>query len=172
MTDNDNDLPYADSVDDLVRANTESNATMLALVASVQAEAEANSHKVDLLENGQRQTRRLLVMVSVLLIVMVLLGIANAINISSTRHNAAVTADAARDANGTYALLLGCLNPDGDCAKRGAAQNRATLDEVKLYELTVLYCARINPAIADPQGADFLECAKRLYPTGPTLKNR
>lgn len=159
-------------VESLVAANAASNATMLRLVEGVREDAHLREKKVDLLERGLQQTHRLLLMVGVTIILMIGLGVANALNINAARHNAAVTAATAKDANGTYALLLDCLNSRGECGKLNAENGKKTLDEVKLYELTVLYCVRINPAADDPKGDLFIDCVSRLYPGGPVLKNR
>jgi hypothetical protein len=159
-------------VEDLVAANVASNATMLKLVEKVREDSYMREKKIDLLEEGLKQTHRLLAMVGAVLVLMLALGVINAVNIYDARRNAAVTAKTAQDANGTYALLLDCLNSRGECGKLNAENAKKTLDEVKLYELTVLYCVRINPALADPKGDQFIDCVTRLYPGGPILKNR
>ncbi len=163
---------YRDSaVEELIRANVESNATMVDLVERVRVESEVSSRKVEVLEENQRQARKLLLMVAALLALMVLVGVVNAVNIGIARENAEVTARTAKDAGGTYKLLFGCLNPEGDCAKQSAQKSRAVLDEVKQYELTILYCVRLNPQAEDPKGLKFLACVERLYPGGPKLNS-
>lgn len=158
-------------LEELILANVNSNATMVDLVERVRQDAVMQGTKVDLLEKGQRQTRRLLVMVSVALLLMVIIGVINAVNIGQTRRNAEITAKTAKDAGDTYALLLDCLNSRGECGKRNAEASKATLDEVKKYELTVLYCVRINPQVEDAAGRKFLDCVNRLYPGGPQLNS-
>lgn len=160
------------AVEHLVAANEESNATMRRLVERVREDADMREKKIDLLELGLVRTKRLIIMVGAVLIIMVSIGVTNAINLNDARRNAAATAAAARDAKATYAILYDCLNQQGECGRQNAAESKRLLDEVKLYELTVLYCVRINPQIADPQGDDFLDCVKRLYPTGPELPKR
>ena len=156
-------------VDNLVRANAESNSTMMRLVEGVRKDSYMREKKIDLLETGLKQIHRLMLMVGVVLAVLVALAVINATNINDARRNAAVTADTAKDAHDTYALLHDCLNAKGECGKQNAAAQTKLLDEIKLYDLVTLYCARINPQLADPQGAGFLACVKDLYPTGPAL---
>lgn len=167
------DLPEGQQqVEELIAANVASNATMVHLVEEVQRDADLRGRKVELLQEEARQTRKQIFIASIGIVLMLVIGVANAINLNDARHNAAVTAATARDANGTYTLLLDCLNPDGVCGKRSAAQSARTLDEIKKYELIVLYCVRINPALADPKGEAFIDCVNRLYPGGPQLPNR
>lgn len=162
----------ADQVEALARANAASNATLLRLVDRVREDAHMRERKVELLEEGQTQTRKLLVLVSAVLAALVIIGIINAVNIHDTRQNAATVAATANDAQRTYTLLLGCLDVNEPCGKNGAERTKESLEEIKLYELTVLYCVRINPLVQDPGGDKFLECVNRLYPGGPQLKDR
>lgn len=162
----------AEQVEELARANAESNATMMSLVAKVQQDAAMRERKVDLLEKGLQQTHRLLIMVGIALVLMVILGIVNAVNITEARKQAAVTAGIAKNAQGTYALLLDCINSRGECGKQNAEQNKRVLDEIKRYELTGFYCARTNPLSEDPNGDKFLACMDRLYVGGPKLSGR
>jgi len=162
----------AQQVEDLIAANAASNNTMLNLVEKVQQDAELRGKKVELLQEEARQTRKQILIASVGVVLMLIIGVANAINLNEARHNAAVVAATAKDANGTYTLLLDCLNPAGVCGKQAAEQNVHTLDEIKKYELIVLYCVRINPAVADPKGEAFIACVNRLYPGGPQLQDR
>lgn len=156
-------------VENLVQANTESNETMVRLVERVRDDAHLREKKIELLEDGQRQMRRLFAMLAVVLLLLVGIGIINAINISDARKNAAVTAQTARDASSTYALLYDCINQQSECGKRNAENLKLTLDEIKRYELTVIYCARTNPVTVDPDGKKFLVCVDKLYPGGPKL---
>lgn len=162
----------AEQVEHLAQMNARSNETMMNLVEKVRQDAYMREKKVDLLDEGLRQTRRLIAMVGLVLVVMVGIGVINAVNIGQARRNAAVTAKTASDAGHTYALLLDCLNGSGECGKLNAENQKKLLDEVKLYELTVLYCVRINPQVDDPDGDDFIACVERLYPGGPKLQNR
>jgi hypothetical protein len=159
-------------VDDLVRANAKSNATMMRLVEKVREDAQMRGRKVELLDQSMRQTRRLLIMVAATLVLLMGLGVVNAVNLNDARHNAAVTAATAKNADSTYTLLLDCLNARGECGKLNAQSQKRLLDEVKLYELTVLYCVRINPLVADPRGAQFIKCVNELYPGGPQLNTK
>lgn len=156
-------------VENLVNANAASNETMVRLVARVQDDAHLREKKVDLLEEGQTQMRRLLYMVAAVLVLMVGVGVINAVNIYDARKNAAVTAQTARDASSTYALLYDCLNQQGECGRKNAIAQKKLLDEVKLYELTVIFCVRTNPLVEDATGDKYLACVDRLYPGGPQL---
>ena len=109
----------------------------------------------------------------VVLAVVLVMGVINAVNMANARRNAAITANIAKDAQGTYALLLDCLDSQsGACGKRNAVKQKAILDEIKKYELTVIYCARTNPVTEDRSGDKFIACVDRLYPTGPELNGR
>lgn len=162
----------AEHVEKLAAANDASNKTLLNLVQRVAEDARIREKKVQMLDAGMKQTRMLLIMLGIGLILLVGLGIANFANIAEARRNAEVVAHAAKDAKGTYDLLYGCFQPDSDCAKRSAQQQKVSLDEIKKYELTGFYCARTNPAVADPNGDAFIECMNRLYPGGPQLNDR
>lgn len=162
----------ADAVERLVRANVASNDTMRTLVEKVRQDAHARERKIDLLEEGLRKTRHLFWLVAIAVALMIGIGIINATMIQQARRNAAITAAVARDSQATYALLLDCLNTQGECGKRNATQTKALLDEIKRYELTVIYCARTNPQPLDADGSKFVACIDRLYPGGPALNGR
>lgn len=165
-------LDAARQVEQLVAANAASNATMSRLVEKVRVDAEKREHKIELLENESRQIRRLLIMVGVAIALLLIVGAFNAYNTAQARRNAEQTASAARDAASTNKLLLGCFDVNSECAKLNAQKQKEFLDEIKLYELTALYCLRLNTAQEDPEGKQFLACLKRLYPGGPELKGR
>lgn len=158
-----------DAVERLVRANVESNDTMRDLVERVRHDSHMRERKIDLLEDGLRQTRQLLLMVGTAIVILVIVGLINATMIFQARRNAAVTAGVARDAQATYSLLLDCLNVTGECGKRNVAQTKAALDEIKKYELVVMYCARTNPQPVDQDGSKFVLCVDGMYPGGPEL---
>lgn len=153
------------AIDELIEANSSSNATMLALVESVRRETEARDRKVDMLEKNHQQMNWVIVGVGVLVVIMLGLGITNAINLAATKDQQNQT----RQIN---TLLLDCVNSTGACGQANAVQQAKILDTVKQYELTGFYCARTNPANVDPDGEDFLKCMNRLYPGGPTLSGR
>lgn len=165
-------LHQALALEELVRANAESNDTMISLVEQVRHDAEARAKKVDLLERGMRQTSRLLKMLGAVLVCLLVVAGINAFNIQQTSRQADVTARIARDTQATNAQLYDCTNSQGACGKRNIENTKRILDEVKLYELTGFYCIRTNPQQVDKTGEQFLACMKRLYPTGPTLKGR
>lgn len=162
----------ATRVEQLVAANQASNDTMRKLVENVREDAYLREKKIDLLEQGLKQTHKVLLLCVVSVILMMIIGVINAANISSARHNAAVTAQTATDAARTYAILADCLNQAGACGRNNAKNTVRVLDEIKKYELTVIYCARTNPLAEDPEGGKFIACVKRLYPTGPELNGR
>lgn len=162
----------ARQVEELVAANAASNATMSRLVDNVRKDAQKREQKIELLENESRQIRRLLVMVGVAIVLLLVVGAFNAYNTAQAKRNAEQTAQAAKDAASTNQLLLGCFDVNSQCSKLNAQKQKELLDEIKLYELTALYCVRLNPAVEDPKGDEFLACVKRLYPTGPHLKGR
>lgn len=149
-------------VEELAEANARSNQTLVDLMAKVQQDAYMREKKVDLLDEGLHQTRKLLAMVGIALVLLLGLAAANFISINQTRKSAAITAD-------TNKLLYGCFDSRSECSRVNQAQQTRLLDEIKKYELTALYCARINPQIADPHGEAFITCLKELYPSGPTL---
>lgn len=158
-----------DPVERLVSANAESNATMRNLVERVREDAHMRERKIDLLEDGLHQTRRLLLMVGVVLVIVLGIGIINAINITQGRRNAEATAQVARDAQATYALLLGCLDTTSPCGRSNSEKTKEALDRIKQYELIVIYCARSNPRDKDEDGSAFIACVARMFPGGPSL---
>jgi hypothetical protein len=161
--------PAERHIEQLVRANQESNDTMRRLVDNVRHDAEMREKKINLLEAGIQQTHRIIWMVGVVFLLLIGLAIVNAVNLTRARQQASVTARTARDANRTYALLLDCLNDRGECGSRSAAANKAVIDDVKRHQLAVIYCARIHPQAADPDAQQFLKCVAQIYPGGPTL---
>lgn len=165
-------LDAAREVEKLVAANAASNATMQRLVDKVRVDAEKRERKIELLERESQQIRRLLIMVGVVMAIVMLIAFFNLYNTTSTRKQAQQSAQTAKTVAATNSLLLGCFDVNSQCSKANAEQQKKILDEIKLYELTALYCLRINTAQSDPEGKDFLACVKRLYPTGPTLKGR
>lgn len=158
-----------DPVERLVSANAESNATMRSLVERVREDAHMRERKIDLLEDGLHQTRRLLLLVGVVLVLILGIGIINAVNIGQGRRNAEATARVARDAQATYALLLGCLDATSPCGRANAETTKQALDKIKQYELIIIYCARSNPRDKDEDGTAFIACINRLFPGGPSL---
>lgn len=165
-------LDAAREVERLVAANAASNATMTRLVDRVREESARRERKIELLEKESRQMRKLLIMVGFAIALLLAIAAFNASNIHQARKNAANTAAAARDAASTNKLLLGCFDVNSECSKLNAQKQKEILDEIKLYELTALYCVRTQPREEDPEGKKFLDCVKRLYPTGPELKGR
>lgn len=165
-------LDAAREVERLIAANAESNSTMRSLVEKVRQDASMREKKIELLENESRQIRRLLVMVGVAIALLLVVGSFNAYNTAQTRRQAAQSAQVAKDVASTNTLLLGCFDVRSECSKLNAEKQKQILDEIKLYELTALYCLRTNNAQQDPEGKEFLACLKRLYPTGPILKDR
>lgn len=154
-----------EAIDELVAANHASNSTMLALVETVRKETAARDRKIDQLERNHEQTKWLIVAVCVAVVLMLSLGVVNAINLSTTRRQTDQTAKI----NG---FLLDCVNSTGACGKANVQQQKRFLDSVKQYELTGFYCARNNPGPVDPKGESFLKCMDKLYPGGPTLQSR
>lgn len=153
------------AIEDLVAANNKSNATMLALVENVRQETVARDRKIDVLERNHRQVNFLIAAVCMAIVVLLALGITNAINLASARRQQEQT----KEINST---LLDCVRATGECGQLNSARQAAILQSVKQYELTGFYCIRINPATADPKGQAFLDCMERLYPGGPTLSGR
>lgn len=165
-------LQSALAVEELVESNNESNRTMLALVRQVQADTEQRARKVDLLEEQQARAGKLLIVSTAALFFLLVLAVFNAVSITQASANARRTAIIAKDAEQTNNTLLDCLNATGECGKINAKNQVKVLDEVKKYELTGFYCARTNPVAVDPSGEKFIECMKRLYPSGPILNGR
>lgn len=165
-------IAAAEQVEKLAEANARSNKTMLTLVQKVSEDAFMRERKVELLEQGLRQTHKILVLVVVALAVTITMAFINFYNIQTARRNAEVTAEAARDAKGTYALLYGCFEPSSQCSKLNTAKQKQILDEIKKYELVAFYCIRTNPGTVDPDGKDFIACVNRLYPGGPQLPTK
>lgn len=156
-------LHQAMAVEELVRANAESNDTMVRLVKSVRDETKARDRKVEALDKSVRQQRVLMYIGVFCVFILLTIAIVNAVNISSQRATS-------RQVQSTNELLLDCLNRQGQCGRWNAEQQALLLDEVKRYELTGFYCIRNNPADKDPNGKSFLACVNRLYPGGPQLK--
>lgn len=155
-------LRNAMEFDSLVEANNESNRTMLALVNTVRAETAARDRKVDALDRNIRQMRLVIVMVAATIVVLLTIGVFNAINLNQTRESQ-------HQVEALNQTVLDCVNGTGDCGRINAQNQDRVLNEVKKYNLIGFYCIRNNPATDDPQGADFLQCMARLYPGGPTL---
>jgi hypothetical protein len=165
-------LHAALAVEDLVAANNESNKTMLSLVHRVREETAARDRKVDALEKAHRQMRWVIMLSVVLIVFLLTLGVINAFNLNSTRKSQRQVQAIAASTDQTNRTLLDCVNSTGVCGQVNAANQAKILDTVKLYELTVLYCARTNPQPVDPSGDKFIACVAKLYPGGPTLNRR
>jgi len=161
--------PGADPMERLVQANAESNETMHSLIERVRDDAKMRERKIDLLEDGLHRTRQVLGLVALALLVLLIVGGINAVNINNGRKNLDATGAVAKQAAATYALLYGCIDSTGECGKRNAENTKEALDKIKQYELVVIYCARSNPRDRDEDGAKFLACIVKLYPGGPTL---
>lgn len=157
------DLRNALAIEELVRANADSNQTMLALVKGLREETKARDRKVEALDESVRQQKKLMVVAVIAVVILLMIAGVNAYNIAGQR----ATSHQVRDTN---ALLLDCLNREGRCGQFNAQQQALLLDEVKKYELTGFYCIRTNPADRDPAGEAFLKCMNRLYPGGPQLE--
>lgn len=165
-------LHEALALEELIRANAESSETMAALVESVHEETAARDRKLEQLAENNRQMHRLAWLLAAAMAVLMVMAVVNAVNISTARRSASQTADIARDARSTNQLLLDCLNATGSCGKQNAQAQKKILDEIKKYELTVIYCARTNPQQLDDSGSKFIACVDRLYPGGPDLNGR
>lgn len=165
-------LHSALALEELIRANAESNDTMTNLVNHIRLETEARDRKIDVLAKNNRSIHRQTVALSIAMVILVLIAVFNASNVLAGRKLAQKTATIAQDTRSTNALLLDCLNSTGQCGRVNAREQALTLDEVKKYELTVLYCVRTNPQLVDKNGEKFLACVDRLYPGGPTLNGR
>lgn len=160
------------AVEELVQANQESNATMLRLVNSVRDETKARDRKVEVLEKNQHQMRQLSVLGIVAICCLLVMAVFNAVSIAGARRNAATTAAISEETHSINGTLLDCINSTGVCGQANAKAQVRFLDTVKLYELTVLYCARTNPQPLDPKGDKFLSCVAKLYPSGPALNRQ
>lgn len=165
-------LHSALALEELIRANAESNDTMKNLVDHIQAETDARDRKIDELARNTRSMHRMAIALACAMAILIGIAIINATNLAAGRKNAARTAAIAQDTRQTNETLLDCLNSRGKCGSYNAAQAALTLDEVKKYELTVIYCARTNPLTEDPKGVKFIACVERLYPGGPELNGR
>lgn len=155
---------------ELSRSTTESTSTMEGLVEQVRRDADARELKIQVLERNLSRMQRLQNLVLVGLAGLLILGVFSAISLNQARRNALVTANIARDSQGTYGLLADCLDQvHGTCGKRTAAQTAAVLAQIKQYELTVIFCARSHPSVDDRDGAKFTTCVNTLYPGGPQL---
>lgn len=159
-------------VEELVAANNQSNNTMINLVETVRQETAARDRKVDALERSSHQMRILMVIGIIALVGLLVLATFNAINITQTRAAAHKQASIALNVQHTNDLLLDCLNSTGQCGQVNQANQAKILDEVKKYELTVIYCARTNPQPIDANGDKFIACVAKLYPGGPQLNGR
>lgn len=165
-------LHAAMAMEELVRANADSNKTMVTLVEHLKAETEARDRKIDIVAKNTKSMQRLAMALIGAVAILLVIAAINASNIAVARKNAATTAAIAKDSRSTNTTLLDCLNSTGACGRLNAEQQRKTLDEVKRYELTVIFCARSNPITVDADGDKFLACVHRLYPGGPDLNGR
>jgi hypothetical protein len=127
------------AMEQLIQANAESNATMVELIEGVRRDGQARNRKVDLLEAQQRQMKRLFLLAVAAIACLLLLAVFNAFSLTSTRRNTAQT-------------------------KVVAEQQVGLIQEVKRYQLTIFYCARVNPQPTDPSGEAFLACVAKAYP--------
>jgi hypothetical protein len=171
-TDRSKALQGALAVEHLVAANEESNRTMRALVEGVKHETEARDRKVEALDKNYRQLRWVIVLVGFSTMVLMVIGVINAINLNSARKSNQQAKNIAAGVAATNQTLLDCVNSTGTCGQVNAANQAKILDTVKLYELTVLYCARTNPRDVDATGDKFLKCVNDLYPGAPQLDRR
>lgn len=162
-------MSNAEAVEQLVAANEESNRTMVALVEGVRRETAARDRKVEALDKNLAQLRWVTVLVGAAILILLTIGVINATNLSAARKSAKQTKDIAVQTNAINQTLLDCVNSTGACGQVNAENQAKILDTVKLYELTVIYCARTNPANVDPKGDKFLVCVGKLYPGGPKL---
>jgi uncharacterized integral membrane protein len=165
-------VDQTEAIEELVRANSESNTTMQRLVDHVRKETEARDRKIDALDRTQRTMRWLLAVCTVSTIVLLIIAVINTTNIAAQRRSAARQAAIGMQVQQTNKTLLDCLNSTGACGQINQQQQNLLLDKVKQYELTGFYCIRTNPALKDPNGELFLKCMERLYPGGPTLNGR
>lgn len=177
MGDFDGDIPspkvraeMAAAIAELSRSTTESTSTMEHLVEQVRRDANAREKKIQVLEVTLDRTRRLQQFMGAGLVLLLALAVFNASTLSAVRANALVSADIAKDSQGTYRLLLDCLDQvHGACGKQTAVQTAKLLEQIKQYELTVIFCARTHPAVEDPDGVKFRVCVNQLFPGGPQL---
>lgn len=153
------------ALDSLVAATSRSNWTMTALLEEIRLAAEARDKKIAAIEEAAEQSRLLSYLATGGLVLLLILGVVTLYNVSLTNSQNA-------DIAGINETLLDCVNSTGDCGRVNAASQAKILDTVKQYELTGFYCIRTNPAAMDPTGEALLACMERLYPGGPTLKNR
>jgi hypothetical protein len=167
--DNATGMSGAEAVEHLVAANEESNRTMTALVEGVRRETAARDRKVEALDKNLGQLRWVTVLVGAAILILLTIGVINAVNLSSARKSAKQTKDIATQAAAINQTLLDCVNSTGQCGQVNQANQAKILDTVKLYELTVLYCARTNPRDVDKSGDLFIACVNTLYPGGPQI---
>jgi hypothetical protein len=167
------------AMEQLVTANEQSNRTMLDLVESVRQETVARDRKVEALdknlqalEKNLRQTRWITGLVAFAIAVLLTIGTINAINLAAARKQAQQTRETAAQAAQINQTLLDCVNSTGVCGQVNQENQARILDTVKMYELTVIYCARTNPQPVDPKGDKFLDCVTKLYPGGPKLDRK
>lgn len=165
-------LHNALAVEELIAANHESNRTMATLVKSVRDETAARDRKVEALEKSHRQVRWVIALVGVLIVVLMTIGVFNAINLYKSRQAQSNTRDIAAGVAANNRTLLDCVNMTGSCGQLNQQNQVRILDTVKKYELTVIYCARTHPSAQDPKGDAFLACVKKLYPGGPQLDRK
>lgn len=158
------------TVGDLVAANERSASAVMGLVSEVRRDADLRDRKIDLLERSHQDMKRLMILVAAGLLIILILGVTNMVNLSNARRNAAVTADIAKDARSTNGLLYDCLNSQGECGRRNTEANKKVLDEIKRYELVLKHCDRIT-ALPDPDGDKLLACVRHYYRDGPTLRS-
>lgn len=160
------------AINELIAANEASNRTMTDLVDTVRSETKARDRKVDALDKNLHQMRLVTFLVAVTMVVLLALAVTNAFNLSAARKSAKQTKDIAAAVQTTNQTLLDCVNSTGVCGQVNSANQSKILDTVKQYELTVIYCARTNPANLDPKGDKFLVCVNKLYPGGPQLNRQ
>lgn len=101
--------------------------------------------------------QRLLYVMVPAVVLLVLMAVSNFVLLS--RINSA-----ARAANSTNDLLLGCLQPSTPCAEENRKSTAAVLDQIRQTQFAIALCQRLNPIDKDPDGSGVVRCVQQYYP--------
>jgi hypothetical protein len=104
-----------------------------------------------------RWIQRLLYVLIPAVVLLVLLAITNFVLLA--RINSA-----ARAANSTNELLLGCFLPDTKCSQENQKTTAAAMDQIRQTQFAIALCQRQNPVDKDPDGRGLVRCVQAYYP--------
>lgn len=146
-----------DAVNSLTEANARLGEIQQALIAAVTRDAALRTQKIQTIENTNAQIGKALYGLVAMFVVVMTLAIVNAFNLNEARATG-------RNAQQTQTLLVNCLTPGTECAKRSQAAQQAQLAQIRSTSLVIAICQRRFPLVEDPEGKGFILCVQDYYP--------